>query len=155
MKEFKREANKKSAGSRLLDCIASFSKNNHGGLLRLGYIFAGFVMVLSVKPWATHIEIFFRGGRWGMPIRWGLAGVGLFLIFFGLLYRFPKKYHEQGTICPKCQTPFGIGQDRAPKSGKCPDCNVEIEPLDGFYDRHPELKDKENEFPDDLMDDLK
>ncbi|ACS78201.1 hypothetical protein [Maridesulfovibrio salexigens] len=123
---------------------------------RLIWIAIGLFMILYDRPWAPHADVYSRGMQVSLSGRWLGAGFGLCIILGGLLYEFPKKkYHEQGTICPKCQTPFGVEHGRAPKNGKCPDCDVKLEPIDGFYDRHPELKDEKNEFPEDLMDDLK
>jgi len=41
-------------------------------------------------------------------------------------------------ICTKCRQSIHYTQAKE----KCPTCGVELEPLDGFYNRHPELKDK-------------
>ncbi|GEM_PF-2284327 len=122
---------------------------------RLVWIAIGLFMILYDRPWDPHADVYSWGMLVSLSARWLGAGFGLCVIFGGLLYKLPKKDPEQGTICPKCQTPFGVEHGRAPKNNKCPDCNVELEPIDGFYERHPELKDKENEFPEDLMDDLK
>ena len=40
-------------------------------------------------------------------------------------------------ICIECNTPFA--QNKITE-GKCPQCGGELENLEGFYDRHPELK---------------
>ena len=41
-------------------------------------------------------------------------------------------------ICVKCQTPYDKNNIN---NNLCPSCNVELEPLKGFYERHPEFKD--------------
>ncbi|WP_320172309.1 hypothetical protein [Maridesulfovibrio sp.] len=146
-------SNNNSRLERIIGFAGSLFENKYVNMERLLYVVAGLVTISSSKPWDTHIDIFIRGGRLIMPVRWGLTFLGIFFVFFGLLHKFPKKYHEEGLICPKCLTPYGLG--RAPKSGKCKNCDVELEPIDGFYDRHPELRDKKDEVPEDLMDDLK
>lgn len=40
-------------------------------------------------------------------------------------------------ICPKCQDTFF---DRDVSKNVCPNCNVVLEDVKGFYKRHPELK---------------
>jgi len=62
--------------------------------------------------------------------------VGLFMLYGSL--RKGQRDHEEVFICPTCETalPFAEVQDEI-----CPTCKVKMEPLDGFYDRHPELKD--------------
>ncbi|WP_419781411.1 hypothetical protein [Maridesulfovibrio sp.] len=122
---------------------------------RLASLVVGLCIILYARPWNPDATVFYRGVRSSLSGRWFDAGLGFCVILGGLLYKFPEKYHAQGTICPKCRAPFGVEHGRAPKGGKCPDCNVDLEPIDGFYDRHPELKDKKDEFPEDLMDDLK
>ncbi|WP_320173585.1 hypothetical protein [Maridesulfovibrio sp.] len=146
----------KTKFDRFVDIVLSaIFENKYIKPERLIFLVVGLSIILYARPWNPQATVFYRGIRSSAPDRWFEVGVGLCIILGGLLYEFPEKYHEQGTICPKCQTPFGVEYGRAPKRGKCPDCNVELEPIDGFYDRHPELKNKENEFPEDLMDDLK
>jgi membrane-bound ClpP family serine protease len=41
------------------------------------------------------------------------------------------------VICIECKTPFA---NNIITEGKCPQCGGELENLEGFYDRHPELK---------------
>jgi hypothetical protein len=64
-------------------------------------------------------------------------------IFFLLLYMSgkPKKKDFSITpetlICPMCGTPYGIDQL---DNKLCPICKIELEELEGFFDRHPEHK---------------
>ncbi len=151
--EPKSSSENKSILDRFFDVVVVVFDNKYIKIERLLFVLGGLVLILYNRPWTPHAKVFSRGIRVDMPGRWMGVGFGLFFIFLGLLYKFPKKYHEEGLICPKCLTPYGLG--RAPKSGKCKDCDVELEPIDGFYDRHPELRDKKDEVPEDLMDDLK
>ncbi|WP_170830296.1 hypothetical protein [Maridesulfovibrio ferrireducens] len=85
----------------------------------------------------THI----KGNPVGLAGRWTMTIIGLILIGYSLFYKpkLPNKMVElEDTICPKCETTFGIGE--APKNELCPNCKDLLEPLKGFYDRHPELK---------------
>lgn len=71
--------------------------------------------------------------RWPFAICALLAGGGGMLL--GV---FGKRRADGGTLmCPVCEKAF---EEAGPGSAKCPRCDVELEPLHGFYDRHPELK---------------
>ncbi|WP_320172320.1 hypothetical protein [Maridesulfovibrio sp.] len=97
----------------------------------------------------------------GIPVMkiagWTQLAAGIFWIWYALFYKrstnMVKVAKEEETICPKCQKVYMAGQ--APANTSCESCGVNLEPLEGFYDRHPELRDKKDEAPDDLMDDLK
>ena len=81
-------------------------------------------------------------------VKWPFGG---FLIIAGLFvfaYTFTqkakkntKKYSDTNRfwMCKTCIKPFGI-QD-VPEL-ICPSCHNDLERLEGFYERHPELKDK-------------
>jgi len=66
--------------------------------------------------------------------------VGVILIYFGV---FTKRGLHIGDnnflICLNCQTP--VRSDDVTDL-MCPQCQGILEKLDGFYDRHPELKEK-------------
>jgi len=44
-------------------------------------------------------------------------------------------------ICPKCEEAFKLGSS---SGNRCPKCGAALEPLDGFYERHPECKADED-----------
>ena len=70
------------------------------------------------------------------------VGVFLMLLGVGILY-LSYKYRnrkEQTYICPVCLKPFEVING---KKHICKKCQVELEPMKGFYVRHPELKDKD------------
>ena len=72
---------------------------------------------------------------------------GVFILFFGFYLVlggfFPKarnkRNDEEFLICPTCRKPFGRG-DFA--ENQCPICETDLENLEGFYERHPEVKEK-------------
>ena len=49
--------------------------------------------------------------------------------------------NQKFLICPKCQNTYY--KDDV-KDKICTTCNVSLEKLEGFYERHPELKDESN-----------
>ncbi|WP_031483667.1 hypothetical protein [Maridesulfovibrio frigidus] len=53
-------------------------------------------------------------------------------------------------ICPQCEKAFLKGEN--PDKHMCPDCKVELEALEVFYNRHPELKDVVEELPEKIED---
>jgi hypothetical protein len=63
-----------------------------------------------------------------------LICVGLYSIYKALTTK------ELQVICPKCQTVSKIYTSLS--LSKCLKCNVELEELKDFYDKHPDLKDK-------------
>jgi hypothetical protein len=71
--------------------------------------------------------------------------IGVFWIFYVLLnrkrviYDWKKsKIMEKVLICPKCLKPeWAIDHP----SLKCPNCDSDLEQMDGFYERHPDLKE--------------
>jgi len=66
---------------------------------------------------------------------------GILLIVVGLvsLWISLRKRRPTSLICPKCLT---VRTWAEMETSKCNNCGVELEDLRGFYDRHPELKDK-------------
>ncbi len=80
--------------------------------------------------------------------KWPLGGG---VIIFGILLiwstfrkkniEFEKKAIDEKSVlmCPKCVKPF---YKKDAPALKCPDCQNPLENLSGFYERHPELKDK-------------
>ena len=66
--------------------------------------------------------------------------VGFLVILFALFQKTKlNKPENQFLICPQCLTPF---DQKAVPSEQCPICKVNLEKLEGFYERHPELKEK-------------
>lgn len=73
---------------------------------------------------------------------------GGFLVVIGSLFlilALKKKSKELGPeflICAKCLKPL---YKQTVIDNKCPECEGELENLEGFYDRHPELKEENDE----------
>lgn len=70
---------------------------------------------------------------------------GLFLIFIGIGFLYSSIRRKTGKIssnfliCANCLKPY---DKKDLKNIICPKCGNELEALDGFYERHPEHKDK-------------
>ncbi|QJT08874.1 hypothetical protein [Oceanidesulfovibrio marinus] len=67
----------------------------------------------------------------------GLIGI---VTSFRALNRDSQK--NEMMICPECQQTITV---YTAQDGRCPHCGGELEPLDGFYERHPELLDEDTE----------
>ena len=105
-----------------------------------GIILAVFGYRIIVRPkFYDHIY----GRYWDFTeIKWPFGVlfiiIGLFFILNALRKK-AKDFEDRFLICPKCKEPFnkkGVFDER------CPKCEVELEDLEGFYERHPELKAK-------------
>lgn len=65
--------------------------------------------------------------------------VGYVLIPFGLLLLIEAviaKDTDEASMCPHCNE----ARHWKLKGKPCPECGTTIEPLEGYYERHPELK---------------
>ncbi|WP_319759023.1 hypothetical protein [Maridesulfovibrio sp.] len=89
----------------------------------------------------------------GIPVMkiagWSQLGAGFFWVWYALLYKrssdMRKVAKEEETICPKCQKVYMAG--KAPDNAACDSCGAKLEPLEGFYERHPELKETPEDYP--------
>ncbi len=56
-----------------------------------------------------------------------------------MAFRKGRRDYKETFICPRCETalPYGEVAEEV-----CPECGAAMEPLKGFYDRHPERKEK-------------
>lgn len=65
----------------------------------------------------------------------GPAIVVLSLIMIGIVLYSIKNKKPEVVICPQCEAVFPFHKN---ETNRCPGCGVPLEPLDGFYERHPE-----------------
>jgi hypothetical protein len=105
---------------------------------RLFYIGLGILTI--------YLGIHYYVQQWDYRYGFRISKVaGLMLSAFGvliLLYGFfrgsiPKKYEDNFVICKTCLKSFNA---KSITNSICPECGGHIEKLDGFYDRHPELR---------------
>ncbi|MBI9112830.1 hypothetical protein [Maridesulfovibrio ferrireducens] len=102
----------------------------------------GLLCISVATPQPYGIIPSFRGFPLNEPARWVIAFGGVIIILYNLFYKQSKDPSKiifyENTICPKCETTFIKGSP-VPDS-ICPKCKIQLEPLDGFYERHPSLK---------------
>jgi len=80
-----------------------------------------------------------------VPFGGGLIILGSFFIWLSFRKKTIEaekkaKNDKRVLMCQKCVKPF---YKKDCPSSRCPECQTTLEELSGFYDRHPELKDKE------------
>ena len=111
----------------------------------------GCVLIFSgISIWLNPV---YYSSRFGLPfdftgIKWPF-GIGL--IILGSLFIWSpfrkksieaeKKAKDENRLlmCPNCIKPL---YKKDCRDLKCPDCQASLEDLSGFYERHPELKDR-------------
>ncbi|WP_291330223.1 hypothetical protein [Desulfovibrio sp. UCD-KL4C] len=123
------------------------SKDKFASLVeRVFIILFGAGMMMAANPLGPNWNTSFKGFPLNYFARWGVAFIGIIFIFYGLfLYKIVKKRSakQASLICPMCQKVYLSGPLQ---NGKiCSKCNFQLEPLKGFYKRHPELKEAEIE----------
>jgi len=112
-------------------------KDSNNTLKRLSFIVLGILSIL------VGIIIIREGWsyRYGIAVPrlagYLMAAFGVAFLLYGILTKkIPKAY----VICLDCRNSFyakDVHQNR------CPKCEGTVEDLDGFYDRHPELREEE------------
>tara|TARA_B100000683_G_scaffold269232_1_gene305831 strand:+ start:1186 stop:1539 length:354 start_codon:yes stop_codon:yes gene_type:complete len=71
----------------------------------------------------------------------GLTSLLCGLIVIAIAVSRKAKHDHSNWICPKCE--MAVMRSSLVED-KCPNCSVLMEPLKGFYKRHPELVDHES-----------
>jgi hypothetical protein len=98
--------------------------------------FGAFIMIVSLGTPTFLEDVPFSDDNYYITF----VGFVLFVVG-GWKIIFSKDCYEYPSwikICPECEMVF---DDLGRSESICPNCNVELEPLDGFYDRHPEKRD--------------
>ena len=109
------------------------------GLLLIGggvNLLLGMEIMLTPRWCSAHWPFCWDWSGYNVPL-----GVGVFLVGLFMLAKGVRKGRKGKTelICPKCEKPYALEEMAC---HQCPTCGVPLEPLDGFYERHPELKEK-------------
>ncbi len=129
----------------LIDKIGDFSDKWDNLFSRVMYISTGILFILWSMPFCSSTSSSFRMVSLNYLARWCMTIFGFVSIAYGLFKNNFKSDNSQGLICPVCEKSFSPGIFRTPKNKLCPNCKIKLEPIEGFYDRHPELKEDTNE----------
>ncbi|WP_031481658.1 hypothetical protein [Maridesulfovibrio frigidus] len=121
---------------------------------RAGVIALGIIGILITAPYSPNKDVHMKGGSVGITGRWGIASFCIIIILIAVLYKKPKRQQNislyETTICPECGKVYIVGS--GPTDDICTKCTVKLEPLEGFYDRHPEQKEVEEILPKKIED---
>lgn len=110
--------------------------NTRRGWFFFGLFFMGIgLSIYSKKGWTI-----FRGAPQHHTLGYVFMAGGIIFCLFSILKKdFPKNQLTH-VICISCLKP---SNKRELIEDKCPKCNGEVDDLIGFFDRHPELKNKD------------
>ncbi|OEU67407.1 MAG: hypothetical protein BA863_06005 [Desulfovibrio sp. S3730MH75] len=119
-------------------------------LQKLPTTLAAIMLITWSKPYSRDLPPpEFWGYPLTMPMRIGLAALGGAFLYFSLFHIKGKKHKAvevyDDQICSKCSKVYMAGY--ADKGAMCTECEIPLEVLVGFYERHPELKDIEDPPP--------
>lgn len=74
------------------------------------------------------------------PVSIAAVGVGAYLVWSSFVGR---RYDGNDVLmCPKCGNSV---MKKEVQDGICPACEGVLEPIEGFYDRHPDLDEEKSE----------
>lgn len=107
-------------------------------LLGISLILYGSLTIMKRGYYSSKFGFYFDFGPYHYVLGIIITIVGIFFVYTSLTKK-AKEFEAKFLICPKCKAPFN--QKEVP-DGRCPECEVKLEDLDGFYERHPELKAK-------------
>lgn len=104
----------------------------------------GILIIMNPSFYSSyfHRNLDFTDVKW--PFGGGLIILGGFFVWSSFRKKTieaEKKAKDEKKVlmCPKCIKPL---YKKDSEDLKCPDCQAPLEELSGFYERHPELKDR-------------
>ena len=108
------------------------------------YGMAGIFSGLSILFFGKFIGKSFRSTYFDSEDRYLYGGIflilGFILFLTGMLKKETMNFDEEKFLaCPQCGKPYNILDVT---NNTCPICKVDLEPMEDFYDRHPEFKDE-------------
>lgn len=105
----------------------------------LGLLLVVFGLNIVVDPIVPHYDISIDIRPFQIPVAISSTGIGLYLFWASFT---SKRYDGNDVLmCPRCNGSF---ERKNVQENKCPKCDVDLEPLEGFYERHPEMKDEDD-----------
>ena len=110
----------------------------------MGFIWGLFGLLIIIDPSFYHSRLDYYFDFTEVKWPFGLCLIVLGGIFIWSAFRKKAieaedeyKLQQRVVMCPSCVKPFQIKD--APNF-KCPICNEELDDLEGFYERHPNLR---------------
>lgn len=106
--------------------------------LIMGILLVHNALWLIIDPtWTSKYGLVFDVSEYKVP--WAVSGMTIGLYSLWVAFKDKAEKGQDILICRVCNSPHPKNDV---KDNKCPKCHVDLEPLEGFYDRHPELRDK-------------
>lgn len=104
-------------------------------LLVFGVVNLAWGVMTILSPTACWYGYCWDQSAYNIPLGIGISLLGLAMLL--LSCRKGQRDYKKVFICPHCETALPLAEAR---DGMCPRCGTPMEPLEGFYERHPELK---------------
>lgn len=105
-------------------------------LLILGCVLIALGVSVFQNPKLTSYGYDIDLGNVRGPLAIAAIGAGIYSIWLA----FTSKRHDGYYMCIRCDETFTADEAN---NKQCPRCQHELEPLEGFYDRHPEMRDSD------------
>ncbi len=105
-------------------------------LLGILLIIFGVFLLFSPVYHDFLYDYYYNFGQYHKLLGLIFIGIGSLLSYWSYKKK-PKYFEDTFLICPNCKKPFN---EKDIKNKLCPECKIVLEKLDGFYERHPELK---------------
>ncbi len=104
----------------------------------------GFLIIIDPTFYHSRFDYYFDFTEIKWPLGGGLIILGAFFVWSSFRKKTIEaekkaKDDKKVLMCPKCIKPF---YKKNCENLKCPDCQAPLEELSGFYERHPEFRDK-------------
>ena len=110
-------------------------------LLGTSLILYGIFTIIQRGYYSSKFDFYFDFGPYHYLLGAFITIVGVLFVYTSLRTK-AKAFEDDILICPKCEASFNR-KDITDQN--CPQCNVKLEELEGFYERHPALKTNNKE----------
>ncbi|MGB3223130.1 MAG: hypothetical protein WBB23_10040 [Desulforhopalus sp.] len=98
-------------------------------------VFCGIIIIVNPTFYSTTYSMTFDFSNIKFPLGSVFIIIGIYYLYKAVKLQKPEFQYKQ-WICPQCQeTSLLMGEN----NHKCKQCDVVLEKLDGFYERHPNM----------------
>lgn len=104
-------------------------------VLGLMLIYVG-ISFLYDPTWTYKYGLVSDVSNYSKPLCILMCSIGVYAIWIS--QKDPKDSGHDVYMCPSCEEAF---EKKDVEKRICPECNGMLESIEGFYERHPELKD--------------
>lgn len=100
-------------------------------------VFSGISIILRPVFYSTKYSMVFDFSGIKYPLSLSAIAIGSYCVYVGARAYYSDEYMVDTWICPKCEELFKFAEK---DKHYCSKCDISLERLEGFYDRHPEKK---------------